>query len=115
MISVPVYGKSKMNRLEYFFYGLKQGWVEVYYSIQAWSDLMTGNTEWCFGETEEEKFQELRLEFFDSLSEEVYPKEFIEELYALSDRIRSGEEPLYEMPEDEWKQLLFEIDNTAGY
>lgn len=53
------------------------------------------------------------LYFWDSLEEEIYPKEFLEHLLQLSDDVRTGKEEVIPMDEvfmDRLKELVKDVE-----
>lgn len=89
-LSYPVYGSSRMSNLEYWRIGILQGWAEFRYTFATWYDLMTNNYEDYFSFNEDDESEVCRLTFWDGLNEQAYEKEFLEQLYQVSEDIRSG-------------------------
>lgn len=82
------------------------GWQSIKCSFQNWADLMTGN------------WDDYALMFYDNPFEECYdcfwsylgdddtlPKEFLEHLQEMVDRIERGEEKLIPMDLDQLNRL----------
>ena len=104
--SHPVYGYSKMSNLEYWWIVIQQGLHEVKNNAMNWYDLMTNNYEEYFTFLGyESKAESCRLTFWDGLNEQVYEKEFLEEIYQAMDDVESGKVKLIHMGEDFWKEL----------
>jgi len=93
--------KTKLSWFEYILFScLQQGWYNCWYSFKNWADLMGNNytgygilpedddLEWCIGY------------FWDSLEDEIYPKEFLEHLMQMSADIESGKVKTYPLTED---------------
>lgn len=103
--SHPVYGYSKMSNLQYWGIGILQGIDEVKSNVMNWFDLMTDNYEEYFSFDSETKAESCRLNFWDGLNEQVYEKEFIEEIYEIMEDIESGKVKLIPFTKEMWDEI----------
>lgn len=111
--SRPILGKSKMSQFEYWFrYCIPSGFQSMRYAFLNWMDLVwfSDNQKDYALLKDDDPFEQCRLYFWDELQEEVYPKEFIEEIYELSEQVDRGEVEL--IPFDE--SMLDEINDLVG-
>jgi hypothetical protein len=112
--SRPVLGRSKMSWFEYYVgHVFPTGLNSIVYSFRIWCDLMTDNYEGYGLLKDDDPFTECCEWFWVSLSEDdTYPKEFLEDLYEMCDRIDRGEEKVYPMTLDDLQSLSDLIDDT---
>jgi len=76
-----------------------------------WSDLMTENYENYALLKEDDPFQECYDWFWTSINlDETYPKEFLEYLQEMVDRIDRGEEKLIPFTQE----MIYELGNLVG-
>jgi hypothetical protein len=106
-ISHPVFGSNKMSNMEYWLMGIRQGCYEFRYAIETWLDLITGQHDkyWVFDD--ESSFDSCRACFWDSLNEQVYDKQFIEELYQIVEDVESGKMQVFD--ENFWEEVEREM------
>jgi hypothetical protein len=104
-ISHPVYGSSKMNNLQYWVMGIHQGIYQVRSNFVNWWDLMTNNYEEYFSFEDETEEETCRLSFWGELNEQVYGKEFLEELYQIMEGVESGRIEVFTMDENFWEEI----------
>jgi hypothetical protein len=103
MHSTPVRGthpnKLKMNWWEYWIgHCWMTGWQSISMTFRIWSDLMTSNYDGYALLKEDDPEAECVDWFWASLNEDdCYPKEFLESLLQMCDRIERGEEKLIPM------------------
>jgi hypothetical protein len=118
MFSTPVRGTAKkkttMNWWEYWIgHCWMTGWQTIRMSFRNWRDLMAGN------------YKDYALMFYDDPYEECYnsfwaylgdddvlPKEFLEGLMEMADRIERGEEKLIPLNEDFFDKLKELTENV---
>ncbi len=113
MYSTPVRGTApKKNRttLNWWEYWIGHcwmtGWQSISMTFRIWSDLMTSNYDNYALMKDDDPEAECLDWFWASLNEDdVYPKEFLEELMEMVDRIDRGEEKLIAMDWDQMKRL----------
>lgn len=99
--------KIKMNWWEYWIgHCWMTGWQSIRGAFRIWADLMTDNfADYSLLQTDD-PFTECYEWFWVSLGEdECYPKEFLEHLLEMVDRIDRGEEKLIPMDEDFFDRL----------
>jgi len=79
-----------------------------------WRDLISGNYEGYALLDDDDPYQECYEWFWTSINlDETYPKEFLEYLMEMCDRIDRGEEKVYPLTEDfldDLKELLDDED-----
>ena len=88
-----------MNWWQYYIgHCLATGWREIGNNFKMWADLMTGNYENYALLSDDDPYQECYDWFWYGINaDETYPKEFLEYLQELCDRIDRGEEKLIPM------------------
>jgi len=80
-------------------------------NFRMWSDLMTENYENYALLKEDDPFQECYNWFWTSINlDETYPKEFLEYLQEMVDRIDRGEEKLIPFTQE----MIYELNNLVG-
>ena len=103
MFSTPVRGtgnkKTTLNWWEYWIgHCWMTGWQSMRMTFRMWADLMTSNYDGYALLKEDDPETECIEWFWVSLNEDdVYPKEFLEYLLDMCDRIDRGEEKLIPM------------------
>jgi hypothetical protein len=111
MFSTAVLGTDKkkltLNWWEYWIgHCWMSGWQSIHGAFKIWRDLMTDNFKDYSLLHTDDPFQECYEWFWVSLGEdEVYPKEFLEYLMEMCDRIDRGEEELIPLDEDFFDRL----------
>lgn len=109
--STPVLGtgdkKTTMNWWQYWIgHCWFSGWQSIRYAFKIWADLMADNYKDYSLFKDEDPFTECYEWFWATLGEDdTYPKEFLESLMQMADRIDRGEEKLIPMDEDFMKRL----------
>ena len=88
-----------MNFFEYWIgHCWMTGWKSIRNNFRMWSDLMTSNYANYALMKEDDPEEECRDWFWTSLNEDdTYPKEFLEYLIEISDKIDKGEMELIPM------------------
>jgi hypothetical protein len=118
MFSQPLLGtntdKVKLSWFDYIWNScIRQGWYNCWYAYKNWADLMGNNYE-GYGILKEDDDLEYCIGYFwDSLEDEIYPKEFLEHLLQLSDDVRTGKEEVIPMDEvfmDRLKDLVKDVE-----
>ena len=106
--------KTKLSWLEYIWFScITQGWANFYYAYKNWADLMGNNYQDYALLKTDDPLEQCILYFWDSLEEEIYPKEFLEHLLQLSDDVRTGKEEVIPMDEnfmDRLKELVKDVE-----
>ena len=116
MFSTPVRGthpnKTKMNWWEYWIgHCWMTGWQSMRMTFRIWANLMTSDYAGYALLKEDDPETECIEWFWASLNEDdVYPKEFLEYLMEMCDRIDRGEEKVYPLDED----FFDRIKNLVG-
>ena len=90
-----------MNWFEYYFgHCFQTGWREMWNNFKMWRDLISGNYE-GYALLDDDPYEECLSWFWASINEdETLPKEFLEHLMEMCDRIDRGEEKLIPMDEE---------------
>jgi hypothetical protein len=107
---------DEMNVFEYYIqHAIPTGWQTVHGAFRAWRDLLTGNWELYAILGDDDPYEECREWFWQLLGEDnVYPREFLEYLQELMDRIDRGEEKLISLTVEDAARLdeiLSELDD----
>ena len=92
---------KKLNWFEYYFgHCFRTGWREIWNNFRMWRDLISGNyADYALLKTDD-PYEECYQWFWCSINmDETYPKEFLEYLMDMCDRIDRGEEKVYPMDE----------------
>lgn len=98
--------KVKLSWFEYIWNScIIQGWYNCWYSYKNWADLMGNNYQNYALLKEDDPLEQCILYFWDSLDDEIYPKDFLEHLLQLSDDVRTGKEELIPMDENFMNRL----------
>ena len=99
--------KTKMNWFDYWIgHCWMSGWQSIKHSFQNWGDLMTGNWKDYGLMFYDDPYEECRDCFWSYLGEDdTLPKEFLEHLMQMVDRIERGEEKVIPM-EDVMDRLM---------
>ena len=110
MFSQPLLGtdtdKVKLSWFEYIWNScIRQGWYNCWYAYKNWADLMGNNYDGYALLKEDDPLEQCILYFWDSLEDEIYPKEFLEHLLQLSDDVKTGKEKVIPMDEVFMKRL----------
>ena len=110
MFSRPLLGtnteKTKLSWFEYILFScIQQGWMNCWYSYKNWSDLVFNNYQDYALLKEDDPLEQYILYFWDSLEDEIYPKEFLESLLQMSDDVKTGKVETYPMDEDFFDRL----------
>lgn len=100
-------GKPKMNWFDYYVgHCWMTGWQSIRGTFRIWCDLMTSNYVDYSLLKDTDPEQECLEWFWVSLGEDnVYPKEFLEYLQEMVDRIDRGEEKVYPLDEDFFERI----------
>jgi hypothetical protein len=108
---------KKMNWWDYWIgHCWMTGWQSIRNNFRMWSDLMTSNYENYALLKEDDPEQECMEWFWVSLNEDdTYPKEFLEYLQELVDRIDRGEEELIPLEEDFFDKIKELTDGVELY
>jgi hypothetical protein len=96
-----------MNWFEYYIgHCWMTGWREIWNNFKMWRDLISGNYENYALLEEDDPYQECYEWFWASINmDETLPKEFLEYLMEMCDRIDRGEEKLIPLTEDFMEEL----------
>ena len=110
MFSQPLLGtntdKVKLSWFEYIWNScIRQGWYNCWYAYKNWADLMGNNYQDYALLKEDDPLEQCILYFWDSLEDEIYPKEFLESLLQMSDDVKTGKVETYPMDEDFFDRL----------
>jgi hypothetical protein len=108
---------KKLNWFEYYFgHCFQTGWREVGNNFKMWRDLLSNNYADYALLSNDDPYEECYSWFWSSINmDETFPKEFLEYLMEMCDRIDRGEEKLIPMTEDFMDDLKLwaeEIDET---
>ena len=104
--------KLKLNWFEYYFgHCLQTGWREMWNNFKMWRDLISGNYENYALLKTDDPYQECYDWFWTSINlDETYPKEFLEYLMEMCDRIERGEEKIIPFT----REMFDDIDDLVG-
>jgi hypothetical protein len=112
MYSTPIKATNKkgtkLNWWEYWIgHCWMTGWQSIHSAFKIWRDLITENfADYGILASVEDPFTECYEWFWVSLGEDdTYPKEFLEHLMEMCDRIERGEEELIPLDEDFFDRL----------
>jgi hypothetical protein len=119
MFSKPLLGtdnnKVKLSWPEYIWNScILQGWYNCWYAFKNWGDLM-GNNYQGYGILKEDDDLEWCIDnFWDSLEDEIYPKDFLEELMQMANDVDTGKVKTVPFTKDIFDNLkdLVDIEET---
>ena len=99
--------KTKLNWFEYWIgHCWMTGWQSIRHNFRIWADLMGSNYDGYALMREDDPEAECLDWFWGSIVEDdVYPKEFLEGLMEMVDRIERGEEKLIPLDEDFFERM----------
>ena len=105
----------KLNWWEYWIgHCWMTGWQSIVMTFRIWSDLMCSNYDGYALLKGDDPEGECIEWFWASLNEDdVYPKEFLEELMQMADDVETGKVKTYPLPEDffdKMKDLVGDIE-----
>jgi len=102
---------TTLNWIEYYFgHCWMTGWQSIRGSFRIWSDLMTGNYKDYALMWYDDPYEECVDWFWGSLGDDdTLPKEFLEHLLEMCDRIDRGEEKL--IPIEDVETLFEDLHN----
>jgi len=108
---------KKLNWFEYYFgHCFQTGWREMWNNFKMWRDLLSGNYEGYALLKEDDPYQECYEWFWASINmDETLPKEFLEHLLELCDRVDRGEEKLISLDEDFFERLKEELFDDISH
>ena len=115
MFSRPLLGtdkkKTKLSWFEYYWNScILQGWYDFWCAFKNWADLMGNNyQEYALLKTDD-PLEQCILYFWDSLEEDIYPKEFLESLMQMSEDVRTGKVKTYPLTQD----MFDKLDDLVG-
>jgi hypothetical protein len=104
--------KTTMNWWEYWIgHCWMTGWQTIRMSFCNWRDLMTGNYEGYALMFYDDPYEECYSSFWSYLGDDdVLPKDFLEGLMEMADRIERGEEKLIPFT----KEMFDNVDHLVG-
>ena len=115
MFSRPLLGtdknKVKLSWPEYIWNScIIQGWYNCWYSFKNWGDLMGDNYQDYALLVSDDPLEQCILYFWDSLDDEIYPKEFLEELMQMADDVDTGKVKTVPFTKD----MFDKLENLVG-
>lgn len=104
--------KVKMSWVEYILLScIQQGWYNCWYSFKNWADLMGNSYQDYALLKEDDPLEPCILCFWDSLEDDIYPKEFLESLMQMADDVETGKVKTYPMTKDMFDELDDLVDD----
>ena len=115
MFSRPLFGtdkkKTTLSWIEYIWFScILQGWYNCWYAFKNWGDLMGDNYQEYALLVSDDPLEQCALYFWDSLEDDIYPKEFLEYLMQLADDVETGKEKLIPFTQD----MFDKLDDLVG-
>jgi hypothetical protein len=105
--------KTSLNWFEYILFScIQQGWMNCWYSFQNWGDLMGNNYSEYALLVCDDPLEQCILYFWDSLEDDIYPKEFLESLLQMVDDVDTGKIRTYPM-EDVMSDIMKGLDEDT--
>jgi len=102
--------KTKLSWVEYILFScIQQGWMDCWYSFQNWADLMGNNYSEYALLASDDPLEQCILYFWDSLEDDIYPKEFLESLLQMVEDVDTGKIRTYPM-EDVMSDIMKGLD-----
>ena len=105
--------KTKMNWFEYWIgHCWMSGWQSIKHSFQNWGDLMTGNWKDYGLMFYDDPYEACLDNFWSYLGEDdTLPKEFLEHLQEMVDRIDRGEEKVIPYDVEDLKKEMDTLED----
>ncbi len=102
MYSKPILATSpntvKMNWWQYWIgHCMMTGWQSIRSNFHIWGDLMGNSYQEYALLKDDDPLEMCILNFWDSLEDEIYPKDFLEYLIQMVDDIETGKEEVIPM------------------
>lgn len=106
--------KTTLNWWEYWIgHCWMTGWQSISMTFRIWSDLMRSNYDGYALLKEDDPESECIEWFWASLNEDdVYPKEFLEELMQMAEDVRTGKEEVIPLDENFFNRLKDLVDGV---
>lgn len=106
--------KTTLNWWEYWIgHCWMTGWQSISMTFRIWSDLMRSNYDGYALLKEDDPESECIEWFWASLNEDdVYPKEFLEELMQMAEDVRTGKEEVISLDENFFNRLKDLVDGV---
>lgn len=83
--------QTKLSWVEYIWHScIIQGWYNCWYAFKNWGDLMGNNYQEYALLVSDDPLEQCALYFWDSLEDDIYPKEFLESLMQMADDVETG-------------------------
>lgn len=83
--------KTKLSWFHYIWFScIVQGWYNCWYAFKNWGDLMGDNYQEYALLLSDDPLEQCALYFWDSLEDDIYPKEFLESLMQMADDVETG-------------------------
>jgi hypothetical protein len=110
MFSKPLLGtntkKTKLSWFEYIWHScIIQGWYNCWYAFKNWGDLMGGNWKDYALLISDDPLEQCALYFWDSLEDDIYPKDFLESLMQMANDVETGKEKVIPIDEGYFDRL----------
>lgn len=115
MFSKPLLGtnKKKFSWIEYILFScIQQGWYNCWYAFKNWADLMGNNYQEYALLASDDPLEQCILYFWDSLEDDIYPKDFLESLLQMVDDVDTGKIRTYPM-EDVMSDIMKGLDEDT--
>jgi hypothetical protein len=115
MFSRPLLGtdknKTKLSWFEYILHScIIQGWYNCWYAFKNWGDLMGDNYQEYALLISDDPLEQCALYFWDSLEDDIYPKEFLESLMQMADEVETGKVETVPFT----KEMFDKLDDLVG-
>ena len=96
----------KLSWIEYYWNScIIQGWYNCWYAFKNWADLMGNNYQDYALLKTDDPLEMCVIYFWDSLEDEIYPKQFLDSLMQMTHDIETGKEKVIPMDEVFMKRL----------
>lgn len=103
--------KTKLSKFEYYWNScIQQGWYNCWNSFQNWKDLVFNNHQGYALLKDDDPLEQCALYFWDSLEDDILPKEFLEMLMQMADDVKTGKVETIPFTKD----MFNELDDLVG-
>jgi hypothetical protein len=103
--------KTKLSWFEYIWNScIIQGWYNCWYAFKNWGDLMGDNYQEYALLISDDPLEQCALYFWDSLEDDIYPKEFLESLMQMADDVETGKVKTVPFT----KEMFDKLDDLVG-
>lgn len=107
--------KTSMSWIEYIWFScILQGWTNCFYAFQNWKDLIFNEYEGYGVLAIDDDLEHCILCFWDSLEDDIYPKDFLEELMQMAYDVQTGKVETIPFDRDMFDHMTDLVNDIEG-